>query len=264
MNEIVQWDVVLDISPMQCLNAIDNNIPHVHSHFIFTLHMYSVIYTTRIFTMHGSFGSASRLTQELALRACILHIYMGMVWKRLLTQQLALVCILHTRGWEASDWPQSLTAIVLDRTTFTLLLPCRPAVCVKGNRVIVPTVDGPDARVCRGHFDNVCNFGYVPKYGSYNDDCPCTCVKAPKADPSKQHNCKADCLKTVYAANEVCFNTPHDSCAATNPYGSGKASCGYGTIQSKKKSTCPQCRCQVLGAVCGIGPFDDHCTPSQT
>ena len=135
--------------------------------------------------------------------------------------------------------------------------PRRPGVCSNGEVDLYPIA------YCKPR-SNYCGYGFRPKYGSLDDSCPCTCVKAGKADPSEQHNCMADCMDTVQAANDVCFNTPLDSCTSTNPYGPGKASCGYGVIKAKKNRECPKCRCQVLNGVCGVGRYDDHCTPSQT
>ena len=145
---------------------------------------------------------------------------------------------------------------------------CRIGVCT-GKPVVVlipslsPSVPSTNSHTC-STTSNTCIAGYAPSYGSYDDNCPCTCEKASKASTSMQHNCAADCMNTVDAANDVCYNTPPDSCTATNPYGGGDASCGYGVIKSKKNRKCPQCRCQFVRGACGIGNYDDHCTPSQT
>ena len=82
-----------------------------------------------------------------------------------------------------------------------------------------------------------------------------------------QHNCAADCRDVVTRANDVCYGTPLAQCGNTNPYGSS-ASCGYGKIKSKRDKKCHKCRCQILTVdggfqVCGVGKYDDHCTPSQ-
>ena len=144
--------------------------------------------------------------------------------------------------------------------------------------------------------ESKCNAGYQELYAPvHKNKCDCTCGKPTtgrpmrmselcqsnsvirskllpgKAKPSiswdVQHNCKADCSKTVERANTVCWNTPMDKCVNTNPYGSS-ASCGYGVIPSKKNKKCPNCRCQIVKNilkfdVCGIGRYDNHCNPSQ-
>ena len=87
-------------------------------------------------------------------------------------------------------------------------------------------------------------------------------------DYMHQRNCMMDCNGVMDIANQKCFNTAMDQCIHTNPYGGGSAACGYGTIKKKKNAKCSKCRCQVVkdnggNTVCGIGRFDDHCTPSQ-